>query len=67
MELLENEPDISLSDISRKLKINLKTASEHTRRLTFSGLITKRYKARDVIHAVTDLGKDILTFLRKLE
>ncbi|MBN1168407.1 winged helix-turn-helix transcriptional regulator [Candidatus Woesebacteria bacterium] len=67
MELLETYPDLSLSDIASRTKINLKTAGEHTRRLDASGLIEKNYRGRDVIHSLTILGKNILTFLRKLE
>lgn len=67
MELLETNPNLSLSNIAERLKINLKTASEHTRRLTIAGIVDKKYRGRIVIHSLTDLGHDILTFLRKLE
>jgi DNA-binding MarR family transcriptional regulator len=67
LELLEKYPEISLSDVSSRLKINLKTASEHIGRLSRSGLIFKRYRARNVIHKLSPLGRHILTFLRKLE
>lgn len=67
LELLEKKPEISLSEISTTLKINLKTGSEHLSRLTLAGLVMKRYRARNVLHAITPLGRNILTFLRKLE
>ncbi len=66
LELLEKKP-LSLSNISIILKINIKTASEHTRRLYLAGLIEKKYRGRAVLHSITDLGSDILTFLRKWE
>jgi len=66
LELLEKRP-VSLSQISTILKVNIKTAGEHTRRLESSGLIKKKYKGREVVHSISDLGLDILTFLRKLE
>lgn len=67
LELLEKYPERSLSEVALHLKINLKTASEHLRRLASAGLINKRYRARNVVHSVSPLGTDILTFLRKLE
>lgn len=66
MELVEKRP-VSLSQISTILKVNLKTVGEHTRRLESAGLIGKKYRGREVVHIVSDLGLDILIFLRKLE
>ena len=67
MELLRKYPDLSLSDIATRTKINIKTVSEHTKRLEHADLIEKNYRGRDVSHKLTQLGKNILTFLRKLE
>ena len=67
LELLEGEPELSLQDVSKKLDINLKTASEHLRRLALAGLVLKRYHNRNVRHKLTLRAKHILTFLRKLE
>ncbi|MEK7186374.1 MAG: ArsR family transcriptional regulator [Patescibacteria group bacterium] len=67
MELLEREPELSLADISTKLKVNIKTASEHIIKLAISGLVLKRNKANNVLHKVSPKGLDILEFLRKLE
>ena len=67
MDLLDKKPGLSLTDISETLGINFKTASEHVKRLELSGLVSKRYKGRKVIHELTGLGKKILTFLRMLE
>jgi Mn-dependent DtxR family transcriptional regulator len=66
LEYLETRP-ASLSEISAALKVNLKTIAEHTRRLDSAGLIAKKYKGREVVHKISQLGNDILTFLRKLE
>lgn len=66
LELLEKKP-LSLSQISAILKVNIKTVSEHTRRLDIAGLISKKYRGREVVHAISDKGLDILTFLRKSE
>lgn len=67
MELLEKEPELSLADISTKLKVNTKTASEHIIKLAISGLVLKRSRANNVLHKVSPRGLDILEFLRKLE
>ena len=67
MELLAKEPELSVFEISDKLRINFKTASEHLRRLVISGIIMKRYEGSTVRHALTQTGQNILKFLRILE
>ena len=67
LELLEKHPELSLIEISTKLKINFKTASEHVRRLAIPGLVFKRNQGNNVIHNLTDRSKTILKFLRTLE
>jgi DNA-binding transcriptional ArsR family regulator len=67
LELLEKEPELSVLEISERLKINFKTASEHVRRLTIAGLIMKRSEGSSVRHKLTKRGKKILMFLRTLE
>jgi len=67
LELLEKEPELSVSEIAFKLKINFKTASEHIRRLAIAGLVFKRYQGNNVRHALTDRARGILKFLRILE
>ncbi len=64
---LEKEPELSVADISDKLEINFKTASEHIRRLAIAGLVLKRSDGLSVRHRLTDRGKTILKFLRILE
>jgi DNA-binding transcriptional ArsR family regulator len=67
LELLEREPELSVDEISEKLDINFKTASEHIRRLAIAGLIMKRQRSLNVRHKLTDRGLSILKFLRILE
>jgi DNA-binding transcriptional ArsR family regulator len=67
MQLLQNEPDLSLLDIAVELKINIKTASEHLSKLTIAGLVMKRNRANNVLHKLSPRGEFILEFLRKLE
>lgn len=67
LELLKSNPELSVDDITGKLKINYKTASEHIRRLAISGLILKRSEGSTVRHKLTSAGEKILKFLRTLE
>ncbi len=67
LELLQEEPELSVFEISEKLGINFKTASEHIRRLAIAGLVLKRSSGNAVRHKVTIRGQSILKFLRTLE
>lgn len=67
MELVFETPELSLMDIAGRLKINVKTASEHVRRLAISGLVLKRNRGSNVLHKLSPTGGIILKFLRKLE
>lgn len=67
VQLLEEEPELSVIEIALKLKIHLKTASEHLRRLAIAGLVLKRNQGSFVRHRLSPLGKTILKFLRMLE
>jgi DNA-binding transcriptional ArsR family regulator len=67
LELLAKTPELSVIEISDRLKINFKTASEHIRRLAIAGLIIKRSAGASVLHKLTNKGTVILKFLRTLE
>ena len=67
LSLLGRQPGLTLGDIADRLHINMKTAAEHLRRLAAAGLVEKRYEGRSVCHTLTSVGRNILTFLRKLE
>lgn len=67
MEIISKEPELSVYDIAIKLKINIKTASEHLRRLAIAGLVLKRNKSNNVLHKLSPRGETILKFLRILE
>ena len=67
LRLLEKYPELSVVEISEKLKVNLKTIAEHVRRLTLAGLIMKRSLGPSVRHRLTKRGKSVLNFLRTLE
>ncbi len=63
LELLAAHPELSVGEISDKLQIEIRTASEHLRRLSIAGLILKRYEGREVRHALTETARSILLFL----
>lgn len=64
--LLERRPQLSLSDIAQKLKVDFRTISEHTRKLEHAGLVKKRYYGAYVQHELSPLGKIVLRFLKGL-
>ncbi|MBN2121315.1 MAG: winged helix-turn-helix transcriptional regulator [Candidatus Omnitrophica bacterium] len=67
LDILRDEPELSVLEISERLEINFKTASEHIRRLAIPGLIMKRSDGLNIRHRLTDRGLTILKFLRILE
>lgn len=67
LALLGKNPALTLEQVAEQLKIDFRVASEHLRRMLAGGLIFKKYLGRYVQHSLTKRGKDILTFIRKLE
>ena len=67
LDQLESEDELDLGEIARRCGINYKTASEHLRRLTLAGLVTKRAKGVHVLHLLSPRGRKVLLFLRTLE
>jgi len=53
----------TLDEISDGLKMNIKTASEHARRLAQAGLINKTYAGRQVQHTLSPYGKLFISFI----
>ncbi len=56
---------ITLEEIAESLNCNIKTISEHTRRLVQAGLLNKLYKGRKVEHFVSPYGKNFCFFIRQ--
>jgi len=67
LELIGITPDLTLNQIAEEVNVNFKTASEHLRRLTLAGLVTKKHKGPSVLHKISKRGVVILKFLRTLE
>ncbi len=64
MFLLEESPELSVDEISQRLKVNFCTISDHIRKLAQTGLVMKRSDGNSVRHALTDKGKSILVFCK---
>ena len=67
LDLLDNKPELSLSEIAKEIKVSLKLANVHVRQLTISGLAMKKSHGKYIRHKLTDRGNFILTFLRSLD
>lgn len=67
LELLEKTPNLSVDDISTNLDVNFVTIADHVRKLSDTGLVSKSYKGRFVIHKITNTGKYILSFCKMLK
>ncbi len=67
LELLAKTPELALQEIAERLDIEMKTASEHLRRLAVAGLVMKRHEGREVRHANTARGSKVLAFLKTME
>lgn len=64
LTLVAKNNGITLDRISERLDCNMKTISEHTRRLVLAGLINKRYQGNFVTHTLSPYGKTIYQFLK---
>ena len=63
--LVSKNPNITLENISESLDCNIKTISEHTRRLVQAGLVNKKYRGRMVEHKISPYGKFFCNFINK--
>jgi DNA-binding MarR family transcriptional regulator len=62
--LVSRENNISLSGIAKVLKCNLKTLSEHTKKLVQAGLLNKDYTGDGMVrHSLSPYGKVFIKFI----
>ncbi len=61
--LIAQHDKMSLEEIAEAMDGNMKTISEHTRRLVQAGLVNKKYQGRKVIHELSPYGKIIKKFI----
>ena len=55
---------LTLDDIANQVGGNIKTISEHTRRLAHAGLLNKTYQGREVAHTLSPYGRRFLKFIK---
>ncbi len=67
LELLQKEPELSVQEVSDRLKSDVKNISAHISKMAISGLVMKRNEANAVRHKLTNRGKSILQFVRIIE
>ncbi len=65
LALVTKNPGITLEQIAESLDCNVKTISEHTRRLVQAGLVNKEYKGRKVEHEASPYGKRFFNFINQ--
>jgi predicted transcriptional regulator len=62
--LVDKNKDMALEDIADALNCNIKTISEHARRLNQAGLLNKKYQGRQVGHSLSPYGKRFIRFMK---
>lgn len=67
LELLSKEPELSVQEISDRLKSEFKNVSAHINRMAIAGLVMKRSDSKSIRHRLTKRGNVILKFVRMLE
>ena len=61
--LIATNDGVTVEEIADSLQCNVKTVSEHTRRLVQAGLVEKKYRGRTVCHSLSPYGKIFRVFL----
>ena len=64
LHLISKNDGIILEEIAEILDCNIKTISEHTRRLVQAGLLNKKYCGREVAHSLSPYGKKFVWFTK---
>lgn len=67
LELLYKKPELSVQEISDKLKSEFKNISAHINKMAIAGLLIKRSEGNMIRHKLTKRGKSILQFVRIIE
>jgi len=64
LKLIDKNEGINLEKIAENLKGNMKTISEHTKKLQRAGLVNKKYSGRSVVHETSPYGKRVIKFIK---
>jgi len=65
--LVDKKPNITLDGIVATLGANVKTLSEHTRKLVQAGLLNKQYEGRSVGHSLSPYGQRFVKFIKNFK
>ena len=65
--LIEKENNLSIREISKKLRTGEQNISLHTFKLLNAGLIAKMQLKNKVVHTLTSRGKFILAFIKNID
>ncbi|MBI2612758.1 winged helix-turn-helix transcriptional regulator [Candidatus Kaiserbacteria bacterium] len=63
--LVAAKPGISLGEVVEAVRGNMKTISEHVRRLVIAGLVEKRHAGTTIEHSLTPYGRTFVGFIRE--
>lgn len=61
--LVSERKGICVDDIAKELGCNIKTISEHTKKLSHAGLIDKKYHGTTVMHTLSPYGERFKKFI----
>ena len=64
LAIVAKNDGITLDSIARMLGCNIKTVSEHTKKLVQAGLLNKKYRGREVAHSLSPYGNRFLQFIK---
>ena len=64
LQLISENDGVTLDGIAEAVKGNIKTISEHTRKLVQAGLVNKRYAGKGVSHSLSPYGKRFVKFIK---
>lgn len=67
LHVLEKEPELSVEELSRMLRVDYRTLSAHLKRLAVAGLVMKRSDGQSIRHKLTDRARTVLAFLHKVQ
>lgn len=63
LRLVAREDDLRIDEITALLEANVKTISEHVRKLAQAGLVNKERRGRDVCVALSPSGRIFYRFI----
>ena len=64
---LAQQPEQSLADLAEKLNSEYKNVSVHLSKMVQAGLVMKRHVGVEVLHKLTERGRAVYQFLKRLE